>query len=574
MTDATRASLAVPGRRGPRKARFNVSAVVLVLAVAVLALVTVVPLVPMTLRAFTNDGSLTLEHVSAFLADPHLMRSAFNTVGYSLAIGVASALLAMPLAFGIARTDMPLKKLLTVSALISVFSPGFLITIAYIDLLGPNNGSINVLLRGLLGLETTFGPLDIYSGLGLVLLTLPGGIALCLFQIVPALGKIDPGLEAASRIAGASAWQTVRRVTLPLVRPAILSGFVLAFTLSVGSYGIPQMLGMNVLSVTIRETLLISFNLALAAVLAAVSIVIGLVAVAGYQYTTRLQSRFEVVAGRGSAGASYTLGPWRYVLAGAGVVYFVLAILLPYAVLIVSSFLEATSRGLTADNLTLEFYTNLVTDPYYRTAIFNSMTLAVGTGATCAVVGILVGYIIARTAMPGRSLLDYMAFLPLALSGTAFGIAVLLTAFSSPLRWMGLSGTLFIIGFAYVGHYIAFGVRGSQVAFSQVSAQLSEAARIAGANRLQTIGHIEVPIVRNAILSIVFLVGALVFPELSMTIILTGSGTQTVSTALLELWRGGGGSIQAAYAMSSLMLVIVLALMVIGNLIRSARTVR
>lgn len=546
------------GSHGPRR-RYDLSAIVMILAAATLLLLVVVPLFALFREAVTDRaGHLTAANLVQALARPRLRDAILNTILLSLCVAALSVIIAVPLAFGATRTNMPLKRTLRAVALISIISPGFLIALAYVLLLGPNSGVINQWLRWLLALEATHGPLNVYSAAGYVLLTVPTGVGLCFLQLVPAFGNLDPAMEEASRICGGGPLRTARAITLRLIRPALLSGFVLTFTLSLASYGTPQILGINVLSIAIRSSLLVTFNIKQAAVLSMIATVIALLAVMVYRWATQAQKRYETLGGRGQRHAQFELGSWRHVLTAMVIVYAILGCVLPYATLVASSLMKAQSAAFSWSNITLDNYTALVADAFTRRAILNSTVLSITAAVGVIVLGLAVGYILVRTRIPGRALLDYVAILPLGLAGTAFGIAILVTYLNPPFRFLGLPGTLTILWLAYVAHYVSFGVRGVQSALVQISTELSEAARIVGATRLRALVDIEVPLLRGAIISIGLLVVVLCFPELSMSIMLRSVNSQVAATALLERWDGQGG-FPAASAMAVLMFGLVTA---------------
>lgn len=529
----------------------------LVVAVALLAVLIILPLFSLVYEAFTdNDGRLTLANFAVSLSDRHNLESIRNTVALSLVVAIASLFFSALLSFGATRTTMPMKGALNAIVLVSVISPGFLIAFAYVLLLGPNSGFVNIALRALFGLGSTSGPFDIYSTTGFVLLSIPMGVGICTLQLMPALSAIDSSMEEASRMAGVGPVATLFGVTFRLVTPALLSGFILTFTLTLATYGTAQVLGVNVLSIAIRQALLVVDDMKDAAVLSVVATVVALVAVVIYRSAIRAQKRYETVGHRGSRSNFVDIGRWRYFLAGLVVIYGLFACVLPYGTLIFASLLRATSLGASADNFTLAHYVNLIGDQFTRSALFNSFILSLTSAVGVVLLGILSGYILVRSRVGGSDLVDYISILPLGLAGTAFGIAVLVTYLNPPFQVLGLPGTLTILWLAYVAHYVSFGVRGFQTALMQISTELSEAARMCGASRLRTLIDVDLPLMVGTMISVALLVFVLCFPELSMSIMLRSVDTQVVSTALLGRWEGEGG-LQSAAAMAVLMFALI-----------------
>ncbi len=529
----------------------------LVIALIVLAALILLPLFSLLMEAFTdNAGRFTLANFKYALSSRYNVSSIVNTVVLSLAVAIISLFFAAIFSFGVTRTRMPFKRLFHATVLVSVISPGFLIAFAYVLLLGPNSGFVNVGLRQLLGLTSNVGPFNIYSTIGFVLLSVPMGIGICSLQLIPSLSSLDSSMEEASRMAGAGPLATLFGVTFRIITPALLSGFILTFTLTLATYGTAQVLGVNVLSITIRQALLVADDMKEAAVLSVVATLIAVLAVVVYRSSIRAQKRYETVGNRGARSNLIDVGGWSWLLGGFVVLYGLFACVLPYGTLIYASLLKATSLGMSWDNLTFHHYTALITDGFTRNALMNSLILSTVSAVAIVVIGVLCGYILVRTKVRGRELVDYVAVLPLGLAGTAFGIAVLVTYLNPPFQFLGLPGTLTILALAYVAHYVSFGVRGVQTALMQISTELSEAARMTGASRLRTLLDVDVPLMLGAIVSVAVLVFVLCFPELSMSIMLRSVDTQVVSTALLGRWEGEGG-LQGAAAMAVLMFALI-----------------
>lgn len=518
---------------------------------------TVIPLLSLFREAFTDmDGNLTAANFFVALSDGYNLEALGNTVVLSLAVAIISLILGAIFAFGLSRTTVPFKRTLRAIVMISIISPGFLTAFAYVILLGPNSGYINVALRWLLDLGVTSGPLDIYSGTGFVLLSVPMGIGICILQLTPALSNLDSSVEEASRMAGAGTLATLFGVTFRLITPALLSGFVLTFILSLSLYGTPQILGINVASVAIRQSLLVVNDMKGAAVLSISVTLIALVSVAIYRRATMAQKRYETVGNRGAKSDLFDIGRWKYVIVTLTFIYGAVAFVLPYATLLYISFLRVISDGLAVGNLTMEHYVGLVADDFTRTALINSLYLSFASALVVIVLGIAAGYVLVRVRTRIRPWIDYLSILPLGLAGTAFGIAVLLTYLNPPLRVLGLQGTLTILLLAYAAHFISFGVRGVQTGLMQISTELSEAARMCGSTRLGTLRDVDIPLIKGSVVSTGLLVAILCFPELSISVMLKSVGTQVVATSLLDRWEGAGG-LQSASAMAILIFALV-----------------
>src|SRR5690606_39048234 len=182
---------------------------------------------------------------------PRTIEALINTVVVSVGVSILGALIAVTLACGVRRRNMCGKTRVRSAVIVSIITPPFLISMSYIILAGPNIGYLNILLRTLFNLDTNYGPINIYTLLGLVVLAIPSSVAYVFLQTAPALENMDPSLEESARMAGATPMQVVLKVTLPLVKPAILSGMLLSFIAQVASYGVPHMRHINVLTIAL-----------------------------------------------------------------------------------------------------------------------------------------------------------------------------------------------------------------------------------------------------------------------------------------------------------------------------------
>lgn len=540
-------------QRGSQSTRYGAEQLFVHAVLLVAVLLAALPLISLFYEAFTTpEGAPTFMKFWETVSDSYNLESIENSLILSLVVALFSVLFGTLFAFGLTRTDMPLKRLLRATVTLSIISPGFLVAFAYVVLMGPNSGVLNEFVRALFGLTARTGPFDIYSGMGFVLLGTPMGIGICVLQLAPALANVDSSVEEASRISGAGPLSTLLAITFRLIQPALLSAFVLIFILSLSFYGIPQILGLNVVSVAIRQSLLVVNDLRAAAVLAVVVTLISLVAVAIHRSASTAQKRYYTIGNKGARNDTFRIGRWRYAFVLLTGLYSAIALVLPYATLLYMSFLNRITGGLTRDNLTIHHYAGLISDDFTRLAIFNSLLLAVASGLVVVVFGLACGYVLARIRTRTALMLDYIAMLPLGLAGTAFGVAILITYLSPALRFLALPGTLTIMGLAYVAHFMSFGVRSAETGLLQISPELDEAARIGGASRLGAFLDVDLPLLKEAILSTSILVIVLCFPELSISIMLESVDTQVVATALLARWQGAGG-LQSAAAMAVLL---------------------
>lgn len=518
----------------------------------------------MAYDSLTDEG-VTLEAYREFFADAKLRAAMRNTLLVATGVAVLSVLVGAPLAFGVARTDMRGKGIVGATMIVSLVSPDFLLAMAYIALAGPNVGYLNLALRNVFDLQTTSGPLDIFTLWGLILTALPHGVAYVFLTLTPALRNVDPALEEAARVQGAGPLATLRDVTLPLMRPALLSGALLAFAGSLAMFGPPHMLRLHVLTISIRESLIrLDFKGASAASM--VLIAMSLVALAVYRHSTRQAERFRTVGGKSFGGRAKASGLVGHAFAALGLIYVLAALVVPYGGMFVVSLMKTVGHGFEAGNWSLDNYRAVFADPAVRAAAKLSIGLAAGAATTVVALGFLVAYVVSRTKLPMRGLLDGLATVPLAVPGTALAIALVVIYLNPPLNALGFYGSFGILFVAYATRFVTFGVRTSQSALIQLSPEFEEASRVAGARGLTTVALITVPMMRATLLYTWLLVFVLALPELGASIVLKGIHTQTLSTVLLDVWNGNGGLAQAC-AFGITMFVSVAAILALAALI-------
>lgn len=512
----------------------------------------------------TGTGAFSLATYADLVTNPFRREAMINSLVVALSVGVGSVILAVPLAFGVARTGMRGKKVVQASVIVSIISPDFLVAMAYIILLGPNAGYINRIVRDLFGLDAASGPFDIFTVWGFVFIALPRGVAFVFLTLVPAFQNSDPALEEAARIGGAGPLRTFMSVTLPVLRPALISGLLITFALTIAMFGTPYMLNVNVLPIAIRQSLVLNFDFQIAATLSMVLTVMCIVALAIYQASTRREARFRTVGGKSFGQRDMRLGAYRHVLTGFAMLYALIAFVLPYGTLLAVSFMRSVGQGFRLDNFTLGNYTSALGSANVLSGLLNSFVLAFATATILTVVTPLLAYLVVRGRGRARRAFDYLSILPMGIPGTAVATALIIAYLNPPLSTLALYGTLGILLLAYLTNSLPFGVRMSQSTLVQFSPELEEASRVSGASQFMTIARITLPMMRSTLLYVWMLVFILTYPEMSSSVLLAGVRSQVAATVILDLWAGSGGLTQAS-AVSVLMFIGVVAMLGIAQ---------
>jgi iron(III) transport system permease protein len=540
----------VPGRRA---FKLRLEHVVMGGAVVSLIVLVVLPLAFLLVGSLRGEHGMSLDHFSEVLSGRLYVQALKNSLILGAWTGLFSLVIGLVLAWAVSRTDLPGKKLVQLTATLSYLSPPFLTAIAFVYLFSPNAGLINVLMRDVAGLPwLTF---NIFSMAGLVLVTVLHTFPFVYLLASSALESVDASYEEAAQILGASKTRIALTITMPLVAPAVLSGTLLAFVNAIALFGSQAIIGLPGRVITLPTRIYALFDYppeyGLASALSLIFVIITVAAL--YLQRAFLARRsYVTLSGKGSRPQLMNLGPWRWVLFGAVIVAFIVAIVAPYATLIAVSF--SKSWGLDFwKNLTLANYKFILFD-YNITwpAIKNSLILAFGAATIALLIGAVIGWIDLRTLLPGRRLMDYASLIPLGLPGIVMAVALIQFWLAMPLA---LYGTLTILLLAYVGRYIPLSVRAANSSLRQVDPSLEESAQILGASWGRTMREVTVPLIWPGLFAGWLLVFVPAIQELSASILLFSRDSITLAVAIFNLYETGYIEPVAALALINMVII-------------------
>jgi iron(III) transport system permease protein len=541
------------------------------MAVAALALLVLVvlPLGSLLWGSVSTDGRLTLEHFAEAFANRLYTQALRNSLVLGLWTAVLSVAIGVPLAWAVSRTNVPGRRFLHLTAVVSYVTPPFLTAIAFVNLFSPNAGLVNRFVRDALGAPAlTF---NVFSMAGLILVTVPHTFPFVYLLAASALESVDASMEESAQILGAGRWRTAAAVTLPLVAPAILSGALVAFVNAIALFGSQAIIGLpgRVFTLPTRIYALFDYPPQYGLACATSLIFVALTVVALYLQRRYLARRsYVTLGGKGSRPRLVELGPGRWGVFAFGVGVFAVAVAAPYVTLLAVSL--SRSWGLDFwQNLTLKHYRFVLLEyDVTRRAIVNSLLLAASAATLAVLLGSLVGWLDLRTALRGRRLLDYVSLIPLGLPGIVVAVALIQFWLRMPLP---IYGTLLIILLAYTGRYVPLGVRSANAAFRQIDPSLEETARVTGAGWLRTFGSVTLPLARPGLFAGWLLVFVPALQELSASILLFSSGSITLAVAVYNLYETGALEPVAALAIVT-MLIITVAIVLASRLGRGAAT--
>jgi len=533
--------------------RIGLDHVVMAGAVLCLVVLVVLPVGFLMWGSLNGESGLSVENFREALTGRLYVQALENSLILGAWTGLFSIVIGVPLAWAVARTNVPGKPLIRATATLAYLSPPFLTAIAFVNLFGPNAGLINKLLRDVLDLPwLTF---NIFTMRGLVLVTVLHTFPFVYLLAVSALQSVDASYEEAAQILGAGKWRTAFSITAPLVAPAILSGTLIAFVNAIALFGSQAIIGLPGRVVTLPTRIYALFDYppeyGLASALSLVFVLITVVALF-LQRSYLARRSFVTLAGKGARPQLIDLGPARWLMLGFAALVFVVAILLPYGSLIAVSLSKSWGLGFW-QNLTLQNYRFILFEyDVTQRAIVNSLILATLAATIAVMLGAVIGWIDLRTRLPGRLLLDYAALIPLGLPGIVMAVALLQFWLKVPLA---LYGTLAILLLAYAGRYVPLGVRAANASLRQVDPSLEESARILGAGWGTTMREVTLPLIRPGLFAGWLLVFVPAIQELSASILLFSSGSITLAVAVYNLYETGYTEPVAALAIINVIII-------------------
>ncbi len=511
-----------------------------------------------------NAGALTPNNFIQLVSDPTLLQPLLTTVQLALGVGLICCLVAPPLAWLVARTDMPLRGWVRVLVTASLVTPPFLGAIAWEILAAPNSGILNQWYRALFDLDPYASLFNIYTRFGLVFAISCYTFPYVFVLVANALDRIPADLEDASAVLGGGAWYTARRVTIPLVLPAILAGTLVALLQAMTLFGSPAILalpaGFHTMTTKIWSLFQYPPKPGLAA---AASLPLLLITVVLLRTQHRLLRRrgYSIVGGKHGAPRLFHLGGWKWPAILLCLLVLGSSVLLPYAALIKTAVVKQPGEPLSWANLTLH-HIDFVFFEFSATklALYNTFVLGVLTATLGTALALVIAYLTARKLVWGHRVLGFLATAPIAIPGIVMGVAIFLSYTRPPLV---LYGTLWILLLAFLTIELPAGYQQLQSAFRAIHPELEEASRILGANRLQSLWHITAPLLRSGVIATWCFIFIGVIRELSAAILLFTADTKVVSTIIYDL--NESGDLGAISVLGLTMLVVTFAVVILAN---------
>ena len=537
-----------------------------VLLAVLLAILVVLPLGWLLYYALVDkDGAFTLANFAALVDDATLRKPFLVAIGMALAVGALSCVIATPLAWLVSRTDLPGRGVVRALVTASFVTPPFLGAIAWELLAAPNSGLLNVLYRRLAGGLPYDAPLvNIYSFGGLVFAIACYTFPYVFTLVANGLDRVPSDLEDASAILGGRTLYTLRRITVPLVLPAMLAGSLIAILQALTMFGSPAILalpaGFHVITTKIWSLFQYPPKPGLAAAASLPLLAITVLLLQGKSWILGRKG-YTVLGGKSGDAKIARLGRWKAVAVFFAIAVLSLTVVLPYLALLKTALTRNVAEPLTLATLTLHnfhfvfFEFSATRLAMWNTFVLGFLTATIGTG-----IALVTAYMVSRATVQGSPLLGVLATAPVAVPGIVLGVGVFLT-YSHP--QLMLYGTLWILLIAFLTIEMPAGYQQMSAAFHGIHPELEEASRILGATRLRTLKLITAPLLRTSVIATWCFVFIGTIRELSATILLTTANTKLVSVIIYDL--NESGDMGAISVLGLMLLAVSFAVVLLAN---------
>jgi iron(III) transport system permease protein len=492
-----------------------------------------------------GGGSFTFQNIKAAAVDPQAAKLIGNTVLLTVCAAGGGTLLGIFMAWIVTSVHVPCQKLLYALPLAPALIPGLMKDTAWINLYAPRSGLVNIELERYAHLS---GPIfNIYSMRGMIIILLLSIAPISYIVMVPAFTATGRSMSEASQIVGAGRVQTFFRVTLPSVRPAIISAVALSAILVAASFETPILIGLPAQRLTyiasiyeaLEGSVLPDYNLAAAESLVYLILTIGLLI--WYLMATRKERRFALVMGRDYGIARATLRGWRWVLFAVIVGYFLVAFVQPFVGTVLVSFLPfytATATVNPLQHFTVSNYTGLWNIPEVWPALRTSLLLSIVVALLTTIVALALSWVALKSRLRIRRVFEFIGTLPVGVPPLVYATFLLMSVLFVP-GLVHAYNKIYPLIIADVVVLLPFSIRILSGAVLQLHNDLIEAPRVLGSSAWRTITSIVLPLLRVSLLSSIVLIFALSFRELGAVVFLTGPNTLLLPTVIFEQWNTG-----------------------------------
>jgi iron(III) transport system permease protein len=534
-------TIALPATLAPRKFGIDFTKPVLYGFAAILCVLILLPLSWLFLYSFTDgNGHVTLANFYRLFSESAFLEPLITTFIIATASAIICCAVAAPMGWLVARTDLPFSGVIRALVTASFVTPPFLGAIAWELLAAPNSGLLNKIFRAVTGAEQDEHLFNIYTMTGIIFVISCYTFPYVFVLVANSLDRTPGELEDASSILGGGRWYTARRITIPLVLPALLAGALVAFLQAMTLFGSPAILalpaGFHTMTTKIWSLFQYPPKPELAAA-ASLPLLILTVFLLRAEHMILGRRGYSVVGGKYGAPRLIPLHNWRWAAFIICLLVLMLPVFLPYAALFNAAFSPVATTFLTFKNATMHnIYFVLFDLSAASLALKNTVILGTATATIGTLIAVVIAYVTARQAVKGWRVLGFLATAPIAIPGIVLGVGLFLSYTRPPFV---LYGTLWILLIAFVTIALPSAYQQLQAAFRTIHPELEDASRILGATRLRSLWEITAPLLRTGVIATWCFIFVGVMRELSAAIILFTSETKVISVLIYDLNESG-----------------------------------
>jgi iron(III) transport system permease protein len=522
----------------------------------------ITPVIVVLLRSFTTGKlgaaiGFSAENYLRVFADQQIWSLLNNSILYAAGSAALGTGIGAMLAWIVARTNTPGKRLVELMPLYPILMPPIMKNIAWILLLAPKSGILNNMIEQLTGTNPLW--FNAFSLAGMIWVFGLACVPLGYLFLLPVFLSFDPSLEESAYIAGSKPVHTMLHITLPLAVPAFLSAFVLNFLRGLRGFETPVLQGtpggINVFVARVYDSMALEFNTGLATSYSMVLVALSVITLIFYIRATRFSERYATITGKGYRVKVIDIGPWKYITFLAVLFYFLVGIAIPFIVLIVVSMIPYFDYGTFMQfpsNAVLTNYFTVMKHPSFVNGLYNSLTLSVTIAVVTVLSGIIMAFTIYRTRAHGTKIFEFIGTLPLAFPPLVLSVGLVIIFLGTPLY-----NSLWALGLGLFVAYFPYAFRNASGAIVNIHKELDEAAWVHGARWRHVFFKITLPILKPSVGGALFYIFIESVRNVDVAILLTSPGKEYGPVTLFEYFRVGQWAEAAAGGVIYLIILIV-----------------
>ncbi|HET9883326.1 MAG TPA: iron ABC transporter permease [Candidatus Binatia bacterium] len=522
----------------------------------------ITPVIVVLLRSVTTGKlgaaiGFSAENYLRVFADQQIWSLLNNSILYAAGSAALGTGIGAMLAWIVARTNTPGKRLVELMPLYPILMPPIMKNIAWILLLAPKSGILNNMIEQLTGTNPLW--FNAFSLAGMIWVFGLACVPLGYLFLLPVFLSFDPSLEESAYIAGSKPVHTMLHITFPLAVPAFLSAFVLNFLRGLRGFETPVLQGtpggINVFVARVYDSMALEFNTGLATSYSMVLVALSVITLMFYIRATRFSERYATITGKGYRVKVIDIGPWKYITFLAVLFYFLVGIAIPFIVLIVVSmipYFDYSTFMQFPSNAVLTNYFTVMKHPSFVNGLYNSLTLSVTIAVVTVLSGIIMAFTIYRTRAHGTKIFEFIGTLPLAFPPLVLSVGLVIIFLGTPLY-----NSLWALGLGLFVAYFPYAFRNASGAIVNIHKELDEAAWVHGARWRHVFFKITLPILKPSVGGALFYIFIESIRNVDVAILLTSPGKEYGPVTLFEYFRVGQWAEAAAGGVIYLIILII-----------------